>query len=81
MLVVGTETSATCSFEYSLWVLPSLLALLTFHVLLELPIVVDAYRLLWLNAALLFEHIKIGKVVEKVNFCVLQSDLGFDLMR
>jgi hypothetical protein len=42
---------------------------------------VDACRLFWLNAAVLFEHIQIGKVVEKVNFCVLQSDLGFDLMR
>lgn len=74
LFVVWTQAPPAGSLEYSLGVLAGLLAFLAFHVLLELPLIVNAVRLVRFNTAVLFERVEVGEVVEEVDFRVLQGD-------
>jgi hypothetical protein len=57
LFVMRTETASACGLEDTFRVLSGLLAFLSLHVLLEFTLVSDAVRVLWLNAAMLFQSI------------------------
>lgn len=73
LLVIRTETPSTCRLQYPLRVLSRLLTLLSFHILFKFTLVSDAMRLLWLNAAVLFQGIQIGEVVQEIYLSILQG--------
>jgi hypothetical protein len=72
--MIRTEASCTCSLEHSFGILSRFLAFLALNVLLEFLLISYCPGLLWLNASVLLNGIKIGEIVQIIDFKVIQCD-------